>query len=720
MLFRASSTKRSPTSSFSSSTTRARTARQRSSRISATSASGCCATSAISGRCRRSTAASPRRGASTSRASTRTTPAGRPGSPARWRSSTRSRASDSSARGWRRSTSVAGHSGALEKRLDDYVDFVYHTLIMRVYVSHPSSMYRLQPVRDLGGYDEATGPAEDKDLWRKLALERFEARIVPERLVLYRLHDQQLSQTRAAYQRRVDGASQDHFIAELAPDAPATAVRMLLAGDPEAWTHDPHAMLNGVERVLDGARDATVARERRCRPTPRPRRPPPPRGLAPQALASAHTRRRRLCDRAAASVGPSGRATSPQAVARRRADGHGRTMDGEPRRLGAARSGRDPALTACAAPLRPCDGRRMTLDVETARREKEKIEALHGPWTAHNIRLADGLYTISPEPVGDEVKLRRVDAGGSRRLRGIASQVFACSISRVSKGMYALEFAQRGAEVVAIEGREANLEKARFAARALGLEVDFQLGDVRDLDAERHGEFDLVLALGILYHLDATDLFPVRRAHRRRLPAHLDRRTPRSATGSRAADPRRKPVPRRSARGARARVDRGRPAAAVWSSLDNLTAVALDTPLARASARTAGVHQRARVPRSCGARQRGRPRHAARTEGRAGRKLSLPIQPLRRPMSRSGPRSGGGWKHPGRCGWLGTSCRSRSGHGYGGCSAPRRAGTDATRAAHATGAPTSVCQVSCGRRYALPRAFAPWPAKWKASSATPA
>jgi Glycosyl transferase family 2 len=144
--------------------------------------------------------------------------------------------------------------GALEKRLDDYVDFVYHTLIMRVYVSHPSAMYRLQPVRELGGYDETTAPAEDKDLWRKLALERYEARIVPERLVLYRLHDQQLSQTRAAYQRQVDGASQDRFVAELAPDAPATAVRMLLAGDPEAWTHDPYAMLHGVERVLDGAR----------------------------------------------------------------------------------------------------------------------------------------------------------------------------------------------------------------------------------------------------------------------------------------------------------------------------------------------------------------------------------------------------------------------------------------------------------------------------------
>jgi len=114
-------------------------------------------------------------------------------------------------------------------------------------------MYRLEPVLELGGYDEATGPAEDKDLWRKLALERYEARIVPEHLVLYRLHDQQLSQTRAAYQRRVDEASQDRFIAELAPDAPATAVRMLLAGDPEAWMHDPGEMLNGTERVLSGA-----------------------------------------------------------------------------------------------------------------------------------------------------------------------------------------------------------------------------------------------------------------------------------------------------------------------------------------------------------------------------------------------------------------------------------------------------------------------------------
>ena len=32
--------------------------------------------------------------------------------------------------------------GRLQKTLEDYVDFLYHTLIMRVYVSHPSAMYR--------------------------------------------------------------------------------------------------------------------------------------------------------------------------------------------------------------------------------------------------------------------------------------------------------------------------------------------------------------------------------------------------------------------------------------------------------------------------------------------------------------------------------------------------------------------------------------------------
>jgi 2-polyprenyl-3-methyl-5-hydroxy-6-metoxy-1,4-benzoquinol methylase len=75
------------------------------------------------------------------------------------------------------------------------------------------------------------------------------------------------------------------------------------------------------------------------------------------------------------------------------------------------------------------------------------------------------------------------------------------------EGQLAIEFALQGANVVAIEGGAVNLEKAKFAADALGLKnVELLLGDVRDLSVKRHGKFDLILCLGILYHLDAPDV----------------------------------------------------------------------------------------------------------------------------------------------------------------------------------------------------------------------
>jgi SAM-dependent methyltransferase len=149
----------------------------------------------------------------------------------------------------------------------------------------------------------------------------------------------------------------------------------------------------------------------------------------------------------------------------------------------------------------------VTSDTEALMREKQALELEHGPWTAHNVQLAEGVFALAPEPAGDELKLRRVTQ--------VVSDVFAGRISGLRvldlaclEGMYALELARRGADVVAIEGREANLAKARFAAHSLGVDVDFRLGDVRDLSRDVHGEFDVVLCLGILYHLDAVDVFP--------------------------------------------------------------------------------------------------------------------------------------------------------------------------------------------------------------------
>jgi len=101
------------------------------------------------------------------------------------------------------------------------------------------------------------------------------------------------------------------------------------------------------------------------------------------------------------------------------------------------------------------------------------------------------------------VRLRQVlqltsDVVGAPDLRGVRIADLGCL-----EGGFAIELALHGAEVVGIEGREANVVRALFAAEALGLErCSFVQDDVRNFSAERYGRFDVILCLGLLYHLD--------------------------------------------------------------------------------------------------------------------------------------------------------------------------------------------------------------------------
>jgi Methyltransferase domain len=147
------------------------------------------------------------------------------------------------------------------------------------------------------------------------------------------------------------------------------------------------------------------------------------------------------------------------------------------------------------------------MDTQTIIASKNDVIAKHGAWTAHNIQLENDLYTIAPRIVGDEVKLRRIvqcvlDLNGGS-VEGLRLLDLACL-----EGLYAIEFAHHKARSLGIEGREANVEKARFAKRALSLDnVDFVQDDARNLSVEKYGQFDIVLCLGLLYHFDAPDVF---------------------------------------------------------------------------------------------------------------------------------------------------------------------------------------------------------------------
>ena len=71
------------------------------------------------------------------------------------------------------------------------------------------------------------------------------------------------------------------------------------------------------------------------------------------------------------------------------------------------------------------------------------------------------------------------------------------------EGGFALALAQRGMDVVGIEARAKNLKKAKFLAKYFKLtNLKFELGDVKNFTRDDVGDFDVVLALGILYHLD--------------------------------------------------------------------------------------------------------------------------------------------------------------------------------------------------------------------------
>ncbi|KEK23115.1 class I SAM-dependent methyltransferase [Bacillus gaemokensis] len=138
--------------------------------------------------------------------------------------------------------------------------------------------------------------------------------------------------------------------------------------------------------------------------------------------------------------------------------------------------------------------------------EKADLIRKYGEWTAYDIKLTDDVYTKDvrqPNPALKKIvtMIQDITQCDFKNLRILD---LACL-----EGHYAIEFAMQGAEVVGIEGRESNIQKAIFAKKILNLKkLNFYQDDVRNLSIEKYGQFDIVLCSGILYHLESSDVFP--------------------------------------------------------------------------------------------------------------------------------------------------------------------------------------------------------------------
>jgi tRNA (mo5U34)-methyltransferase len=126
---------------------------------------------------------------------------------------------------------------------------------------------------------------------------------------------------------------------------------------------------------------------------------------------------------------------------------------------------------------------------------QKQIEAL-GPWF-HNLNL-NGVDTAPSHFLGDypAVKWRRFANAIPDDLTGRSVLDIGCNA-----GFYSMEMKRRGAaRVLGVDSEEEYLSQARFAAAVTGLDIEFRCLSVYDVGTL--GEtFDIVLFLGVLYHL---------------------------------------------------------------------------------------------------------------------------------------------------------------------------------------------------------------------------
>jgi tRNA (mo5U34)-methyltransferase len=126
---------------------------------------------------------------------------------------------------------------------------------------------------------------------------------------------------------------------------------------------------------------------------------------------------------------------------------------------------------------------------------ERQVRAL-GDWF-HNMDLR-GVQTAPNHFLGDypAVKWRRFADALPADLHGRAVLDIGCNA-----GFYSIEMKRRGAErVVAIDSDPDYLKQARFAAEVSGVDIEFRELSVYDV-ATLGERFDLVLFLGVLYHL---------------------------------------------------------------------------------------------------------------------------------------------------------------------------------------------------------------------------
>lgn len=130
----------------------------------------------------------------------------------------------------------------------------------------------------------------------------------------------------------------------------------------------------------------------------------------------------------------------------------------------------------------------------TDRATIERLIADHGRWW-HQIEVAAGIVT--PGDDSNRMKLPILDSLGlPRDMRGLRALDVGCS-----DGYFSFAMEERGAKVVAFDFVPETYTGFATARKILGSAVEYRMDNVYNITPEAYGYFDVVLFMGVLYHL---------------------------------------------------------------------------------------------------------------------------------------------------------------------------------------------------------------------------
>src|SRR6185436_9541155 len=113
----------------------------------------------------------------------------------------------------------------------------------------------------------------------------------------------------------------------------------------------------------------------------------------------------------------------------------------------------------------------------------------------HQIELAPGI--ITPGKNASSKVLENLDSLGlPKDAKGLRVLDIGCR-----DGYFAFEMERRGAEVIGIDYAPSHTTGFDVAAKILDSKVPYIVENVYDLTPETYGTFDIVLFLGVIYHL---------------------------------------------------------------------------------------------------------------------------------------------------------------------------------------------------------------------------